>query len=249
MDVCQEGIVMMEQYIDIHSHILPGIDDGAKNEEISVRMLRAAVEDGISHIILTPHNKPGRHMPGYDALNEKAGKLQAALAKEGITINLYIGSELYYRSGLVQELENGSAQTLAASRYVLVEFGIMEEFDYIRNGIYTLLSGGYSPILAHVERYRNVCAKKTGAADLAEMGAYLQLNAGSIMGKFGWNTRQYTRNLLKKHLVHFIATDAHDMEKRAPYLAACADYVGKKFGEDYRRKLFYENPADILRQE
>lgn len=237
----------MNQYIDIHSHILPGVDDGAKSYDISMQMLKSAFGDGISRIILTPHNKPGRHMPDQYALAEMAGRLQQEMAAEGIGITLYIGSELYYRSEIISELENGRAATLAGSRYVLVEFGIMDDFDYIRNGIYTLLSNGYYPILAHAERYRNVCLKKTGISDLVEMGSCIQLNAGSIMGKAGWKVRQLTRSLLKQHLVHFIATDAHDMEKRAPYLASCAEYVGKKYGEEYAGKLFCENPLKIIR--
>ncbi len=235
-------------YIDVHSHILPGIDDGAKDYDISMQMLETALNDGISRIILTPHNKPGRPLPELPRLREKADRLQAQLSGKGMEAELYIGSELYYRSELVSELESGQALTLAGSRYILVEFGFMDDFDYIRSGIYTLLAGGYYPILAHAERYRSVCMKKTGISDLVEMGSYIQLNAGSILGMSGWKVRQFTRSLLKQHLVHFIATDAHDTKKRAPYLADCADYVEKKYGREYAGELFIENPLRILRE-
>lgn len=239
----------MKNYIDIHSHILYGIDDGSRDMETSMKMLRIAAKDGIEAIILTPHNKPGRHTHGLLQASEKAEKLKQRLAKENIHIKLYIGNELYYRSGLAEEIESGHAYTLAASRYVLVEFNPLDGYDHIRNGINALLMDGYYPILAHAERYRNVCAKKNGIADLVDMGCYIQINAGSIMGKFGWGTKRFTRKLLKQHQVHFVATDAHDAKKRAPHMAACAEYISRKYGENYSRRLFYENPGRILQRE
>ena len=143
-------------------------------------------------------------------------------------------------------MENGHAVTLAGSRYVLVEFNPSDYYDHIRNGLYTLLMNGYYPILAHAERYREIRAKKSGMSDLREMGCYIQVNAGSVMGKFGFDTRQYSRKLLKQELVHFIATDAHDVGKRAPHLSACADYMIKKYGEDYAAQLLYDNPSSVI---
>lgn len=239
----------MEKYIDIHSHILPGMDDGARDLETGIRMLRIAADDGISQIILTPHNKPGHHTVSPFQMAAKVEELRSCLRKEGIEMKLYIGNELYYRSGLIQEIEDGRAYTLAGSHYVLVEFSPLEDYDYIRNGIYALLTGGYYPILAHAERYRNVCTRKSGITDLVEMGCHIQVNAGSVMGKCGLGAKQLTRKLLKQHLLHFIATDAHDFGKRAPHLAGCAAYVRKKSGEAYGRELFYDNPMHVVLDE
>ncbi|MCM1386250.1 MAG: hypothetical protein NC231_02895 [Bacillus sp. (in: Bacteria)] len=235
----------IKNYIDIHSHILYGIDDGAKDMETSKKMLGLAAADGITAIILTPHNKPGHHDTSQQAA-ERVEKLRAWLTKENIDIKLYIGNELYYRSELVWEIEDARAYTLAGSRYVLVEFSPLDDYDYIRNGLNAILMGGYYPVLAHAERYQNLCAKKGGIADLVEMGCYIQVNAGSIMGKFGFGAKQFTKKLLKHRQVHFVATDAHDTGNRAPYLADCADYVGRRYGEDYSRQLFYDNPERVL---
>ena len=125
----------------------------------------------------------------------------------------------------------------------------MDAYDYIRNAVNTVLMNGYYPVLAHAERYRNVCAKKYAVTELIEMGCYIQVNAGSIMGKFGFGTKQFSRKLLKQRQVHFVATDAHDTGKRAPYLSDCAKYVSRKYGRDYSRKLFYDNPECILQDE
>lgn len=237
----------MEKFIDIHSHIIPGVDDGARNMETSIRMLQIAAGDGISQIILTPHNKPGHHPMDFSKTASKVEELQNRLLDNNIAIKLYIGNEIYYRSELVWEIENGQAATLAGTHYVLVEFSPLDDYDYIRSGIYTLLMNGYRPVLAHAERYRNIRVKKSGLDDLAEMGCYIQLNADSIMGKYGFEIRQYTRKLLKKELVHFIATDAHDATKRVPKLSACAEYITKKYGEEYASYLLYDNPYKAIR--
>ncbi len=239
----------MEKYIDIHSHILPGIDDGSDSVETSMAMLRMAEKDGIGQIILTPHNKPWHSRMDCTKIADMAGCLQDKLREEGLGIKLHVGSELYYRSGLVDELDQGMAGTLANSHYVLVEFEPSADYDYIRNGVYALAAGGYDPIIAHVERYKNICSKSARIAELAGMGCFIQVNAGSIMGRYGFGVKQLTRNMLKHGLVHFVATDAHDLDRRQPCLCACAEYIGKKYGEGSKRRLFYEHPMCVLHDE
>ncbi len=239
----------MKGFIDIHSHILPGIDDGAKNFSMSMEMLKTAAESGITQIIVTPHNKPGRHNAGSEKIDSLIRELEQEMEKEGISIKLYPGNELYYRSSLSEEIGEKRAVTLADSDYVLAEFNPMDDYDYIRNGIYSLLTEGYHPILAHVERYSKVCTGTARVEDLAKMGAYIQVNAGSITGDFGLPAKLFTRKLLKNELVHFVATDAHDMGKRSPKLSECAAWIGKKYGEDYLKELFYENPMHVIRNE
>ncbi len=239
----------MEKSIDIHSHILPCVDDGADCVKTSCRMLEIASDSCISHIILTPHNKPAhRNVPPHRIV-ERMEELQDILDERKSPIRLYTGNELYYRDGLVEELDRGDAMTLAYSHYVLTEFSPGAEFDYIRNGLYTLQTHGYRPVVAHVERYRNVCNRKTGVEELVKMGFYIQVNAGSIMGDFGFADRQFTRKLLKQRLVSFVASDAHDTGRRAPRLAECAGYIGRKFGEDFRQELFYGNPMRVIEDE
>lgn len=238
----------MKNYIDIHSHILSGVDDGAKDTTTSMQMLRMAAKDGIAEIILTPHNKPGHHSKA-SVWTVKTEELRERLAQENIDIKLYLGNELYYRSGLADEIADGSAYTLAGSHYVLIEFNPLDDYDYIRNAIHTVLMDGYYPILAHAERYQNVCTKKDAVTELVEMGCYIQVNAGSIMGKFGFGTKQFTRKLLKQCQIHFVATDSHDTGGRAPYLSDCAEYISRKYGEGYSRKLFHDNPECILQDE
>ena len=237
----------MEHLIDIHSHLLPGVDDGSPDYQTSMRMLKCAAEDGISTMIFTPHNKPGHRRRHFSEMISKVEKLRQMAAEENIETELYIGSEVYYRSGILEEIGHDRAGTLAGSRYVLLEFNPLEEYEYIRNGMHSLLMDGYYPVLAHVERYQNVCARKHGIDDLIDMGCYMQVNAGSITGKSGMKTKGLTRNMLKQGQVHFVATDAHDLRKRPPCLSACADFIRKKYGGDYSKKLFCDNPLHVIR--
>lgn len=239
----------MTGYIDIHSHLLPAIDDGAKDLHTALEMFRIAEKSGIEKMILTPHFKPMRRSASPEKIAEMINRMEELLEKEKIAIQLYPGNEIYYHSEATVILEEKKACTMANSEYVLVEFSPMDEYDYIRNGIYQVMAGGYRPILAHAERYESVSRDIERVEDLIQMGCYIQVNAGSIMGKFGFSTKQFTKKLLKQRLLHFVATDAHDTAKRAPQLMDCAKYISKKFTEEYMRELLVENPLHIIQNE
>lgn len=239
----------MMRYIDIHSHLLPGIDDGAQDLEMSMEMFRIAAENGIGQMILTPHNKPMHKNAGPARIEGMTRQLQECLKKEGIGIQLYAGSELYYRSDVLEELDGGKALTMAGSGYVLTEFGPGDDYEYIRGGIYRIMAGGYRPILAHVERYGSVCGEPGRVGDLVAMGCYIQVNAGSIMGQYGLRTKTLARRLLKQRLVHFVATDAHNAGKRSPAIYECARYIEKKYGQEYAKRLLTDNPMRVINDE
>ncbi len=236
----------MEGYIDIHSHILPGIDDGAKNFDMSMEMLEIAQQNGIKDIILTPHHKPMRRNAGVEAIRALAGQLQEKADQAGMEIKLHTGNEIYYSSETVGILEEKQACTMADSDYVLVEFGPMDGIEHIRGGIYQVLSAGYRPILAHAERYENVCKDVGRVEDLIAMGCYIQVNGGSIIGQYGLGTKQILRKMLKKRLIHFVATDAHGSGKRKPEMAECAHYLEKKYGKEYMERLLRFNPSQVI---
>ena len=245
--VVYEGLgASMQGLTDIHTHILPGVDDGAKNSSISMEMLKIAWKDGIRQIILTPHNKPMRHNVSPESMHKIAEEMTKKALAQGMEFKFLLGNEFYYRSDLSEVLDGGNVCTMADSAYVLIEFGPMDDFEYIRGGVYQILAGGYRPIVAHVERYQCILSKPQRVEELKEMGAYIQVNAGSIMGQYGFNAKHVTRKLLKQKLIHFVASDAHDTEKRAPRLSECAKYISKKYGEDIMQQLFYENPKKLI---
>lgn len=236
-------------YTDIHAHLFPGVDDGAQSMEMSLKMFRIAWDNGIRRMILTPHNKPMRRNISRESLEKGLEELRRAIGAEGMDMELYPGSEVYYRRDAAELLERREIPTMAGSSYVLVEFGPMDDFDYMRGGIYQLMAGGYKPILAHAERYKCILSSPGRVKELGSMGCCIQVNAGSVMGVNGWQAKHFTRRLLKEELVHFVATDAHNNGKRAPYLLNCAKYISRHFGEDYTVRILQVNPSKIIADE
>lgn len=238
-----------QNYIDIHSHILPGIDDGARNEKESLRMFQIAAEAGIGTVIATPHfhYKKGRVSP-QDIYNTIL-KMQELLEENKIPIKICPGNELYYSHGLLDAVKAGEALTMAGSEYVLLEFSPGSEKRKIQNAIYQFLCEGYNPIIAHAERYQAFQYQFDFIEEIEKMGAYYQINGSSLNGAAGWKIRKFSRNLMKKDFITFIATDAHDVDKRAPHFGKMTDWIVKKEGESQLKVYLKENPEKIIKNE
>ena len=236
----------MEKIFDIHNHILWGVDDGSKDLDMSLRMLKMAQDDGITDMILTPHNKPNRRNIYVTEMVEQIEELKSAMQKQAISVNLYPGNEIYYRLDVYERFQNGKAATMVGSRYVLIEFNPMDEWSYIKHGADEMLMAGYFPIIAHVERFANVIKDIDRVYELKDKGCYIQINASSLMGEIGWGIKKQCKTLIKQGLVSFVATDAHEDVKRVPKLSESVRYITKKFGEETARKIFETNPQCIL---
>lgn len=238
----------MEGFTDIHSHIMPGVDDGAQDMEESLAMLRMAKAENVSRIILTPHQKPGRKCVSMRGLKERMELLQENIRQQQLAIQVYAGSECLYSHDLAERLEQGKFCTMADSRYVLVEFIPDENWTYIRDGLYQLISHGYLPIIAHVERYLQVVRDMDRVHELIDMGCYVQVNAGSITGAYGFGMRRTAKKLLRERAVHFVATDAHrESGKRSVQMKKCAAYLIKKYGQEYADRLLGGNAENIFK--
>ena len=235
-------------YIDIHTHILPGLDDGSRDMEQSLTMLQIAYEEGITDIIATPHNMPGKGRASRKTIDEQIRKLQLMADRCHIPIHIWMGTEYYYCEKVLRKLENENIITLGVSEYVLIEFNPLEEKSYIRNAVNAIYGTGYIPIIAHVERYIQLMKDIRAVEDLRKLGARIQVNASSVTGKNGFRIRLYTEKLLQKNMVDFIATDAHSDGHRAPCLKNCADILKKKYGTEYTEQLLYQNAKELLLQ-
>lgn len=236
----------MNSYIDIHAHILPGLDDGAENFTMALAMLRKAQREGIREIVLTPHYKPMRRNPRPETVRRALYRLEEHKTAAGISVRLYLGNEVYYGSDIIEALREERVFTMAGSSGVLVEFSPAENYAYIREAVYNLLAEGYTPILAHVERYRCLMEKQIRAEELYDMGCHLQVNADSIAGENGIVCRQNVNWLLKRKCVSFVGTDCHDVRKRTPKMAKAAAYVTKKYGDAYCKEIFRDNAAALI---
>lgn len=232
--------------VDIHSHVLPGVDDGAGDRREALEMLRIAYEEGITDMIVTPHYQSGRFFTPAEVVEEKIRDLEALAEHNGLPIRFYPGTEIYYRSELEDKLEDGQLATMNGSNYLLVEFSPMQEFSYIRNAFSELRSLGFIPILAHVERYQCMREDIDRVAELRRLGCEIQVNAGSIVGKYGLTTKWYCGKLLRQQLVDYLGTDAHNAGGRAPEMHKCTELLYKKYELSYVDKILYKNAVENL---
>lgn len=230
--------------IDIHCHALYGVDDGAKDLEESLAMLKEAKGQGIQALVLTPHLRHGMFPYPKERILSHFETLKAKAEPLGLT--LYLGCEHHASSAMVKELAEGSCLTLAGGDYVLAEFSYGDSFAAIRAKTGELMANGYLPVIAHAERCGCFQKDPEGCRELAAAGACIQLNADSILGLAGKAEEKLSRKLIKKGWGHLIASDAHGMRERACHLKECQSLVSRKYGEAAARRLFYENPKKII---
>lgn len=233
---------------DIHCHILPGVDDGARNELSMERMLRIADSEGIDVIVATPHFAYGREIEKLEDIKSKYESVRQLWKERGPQKELYLGNELFYSDGLVDSLEAGVALTMNGTRYILVEFPVAAEYSYVESAIRKLQYAGYIPIIAHVERYAKLQDAKR-IQSLVDMGAYMQVNVSVILGKHGFMAKYFVMKLLKLGLVHFVGTDAHSSRERKPEMKQCVQYLEKKLGVSKAHQILKKNPKKMLRGE
>lgn len=233
--------------IDIHSHILAGVDDGAGSWEEAVRMLQMAQQQGIRAIVATPHFMPGRRNASTEHIKSAAAQLQSLAQENGCKIKIFAGNEIYYHEEVLEQLEEGRIFTLAGSAYILVEFAPLDDYRYIRNSLSELQAAGYCPILAHTERYENLCRKPFDKIEeLRSMGVLIQINTGSLEGKMGKTMRARAFAMLKNRQADFVATDAHGTKDRAPDMEKSRKIIKKKCSKEYAELLFYKNAEELL---
>jgi protein-tyrosine phosphatase len=239
----------MDELIDIHSHILFGLDDGSKNMDQTLNMLKIAYSEGIRKIITTPHFQDGVIMNAIPEVEARLSEVQNKIADSKLDMILYMGSEIYYSHDVIDLLNAERIPTMAGSKYVLVEFSPMAEFAYIKDGLQRLLLEGYLPILAHAERYNVIIKKYKFVKDLIDMGVFIQVNALSIEGATGRSYEKASKKLIKKQWVHFLATDCHSDRTRVPRLKKAIHYIAKKQGDYYVTKLLSDNPNYVLKNQ
>lgn len=228
--------------IDIHSHLLPLVDDGSDSVETSLTLLRECEEMGVTDVVLTPHYKnPYKKTP--EELKEVFNSFVKRKEENGIVVNLYLGSELHDSKNLKSRIKNGEVLTINGTKFVLVEFDYFNRTD-ITETIYSLVHSGYVPIIAHAERY--VYFTLDEVIEAKSLGALVQVNASSIVGDAGKGSKKFARKLFKNSLVDFVASDMH--MSRTNYLLEAKKIVEKKYGKDIAEKVFCENAKSIIGQ-
>lgn len=237
------------RFIDMHCHILPGIDDGSKDMEETMAMLRQATDEGITEFIVTPHYKHGRRNAGPKTIHRLIEEVQEEAKKRALPpIVLYPGQEVFYFADLAEKLEEEDPNilTMNDTECVLVEFMPGERYSTIRNAIDDIRGSGYIPILAHAERCECLVKDWKLIEDLRQLGCEIQINAPSITGALGGTVKKFTHKLLSEQLVDYIGTDAHDAKRRTPSIQKCMDRLYKKYDREYVDAILYENAKNLL---
>lgn len=235
----------MMEICDMHCHILPGVDDGARTMEESMQALRMASRQHVRGIIVTPHFHPGRYQVSAQEIYECVDRLQCQCNAEGIDMMFYPGAECYYYSGLVEELNSGAALPLAGSRYVLVEFSPGAMYSHMRGGLRDLQNAGYQPILAHFERY-DCLRDRENLLQLRQDGILLQMNFDTLVKKDRMLHRYPWKRMAREGLVDYFGSDCHGVEFRPFHAKEAADWCEENLSNQSLNRIFYDNIARIL---
>lgn len=231
--------------IDIHHHILPDVDDGPKEWDEAVAMCRMAAEEGIEAIVATPHVLRGRWRTAPIAeLEERIGMLRE---KAGDTPRLLLGSEYFFGHDVAEVLRAGDAIVpLAGSRYILFELTANNVPPQLEQPLYRMQLDGWAPILAHPERNIVFQSHPELLIGLIEHGVRVQITAGSLTGAFGPEARKAAEAWVRRGMVHFVATDAHNTTKRAPRVREAIAVLRDVAGDAVAEALAVRNPRAVI---
>lgn len=236
----------MISLFDIHCHLLPGLDDGPRDDEEAIRMCRVAWEDGTRTIFATCHQGGQWEHISRSQILAATAAFAPKLTKAGIDLAIYPGAELALSLDLPQQLRDGTAMTLADQRkYVLLEFPRGLSLDF-REYVADLVAGGVTPILAHPERYSDLREDDRMLESLIQHGCLIQLNASSLLGGLGGDVRACVKRWITRWLVHFVASDGHSPEKRPPKLSQAYRQIESWAGSSVADRLCSLNGLAVV---
>jgi protein-tyrosine phosphatase len=232
--------------IDLHCHLLPGLDDGSSKLAMSLDMARQACADGITTVVCTPHILPTVYENKGPDIKAAVALLQQALAMEGIPLQLLSGADVHVVPDLLSGLSDGRIITLAASRYLLLEPPHHVMPPQLDECIFRLQSAGYVAILTHPERLSWIEAQYPLIQRMVYKGVWIQLTAGSLTGRFGRRPRYWAERMLDEGLCHVVATDAHNASTRPPHLAGARTMVEQRLGAMEATNIFDVRPKGVI---
>ncbi|MGL5717463.1 MAG: tyrosine-protein phosphatase [Paraclostridium sp.] len=232
--------------IDIHCHILPGVDDGSTGLSESIEMAKIASSEGIKKIVNTSHYHFDFKYKKGNELKSILNEFNKVLKDENINIEVILGNELYYTEDLIGKLDELDFFTINDSRYLLIEFSPINLPKNLEDVVYEIRLKKYIPILAHVERYKDIQDNPNLIYDLIKEGALIQVNASSILGKNGKEAKEVSEILIRNDMVHFIGTDAHSSTKRRPLLKEAYMYIKDNYSEEKADLLFKTNAGLVI---
>jgi protein-tyrosine phosphatase len=232
--------------IDIHSHILPGVDDGPRTPDEALEVLAALASEGVQGVVATPHFNDQYTQLSAAEVQARVETLHGLAHDAGISMHLWAGHEIRLKADIEQALAQGSAATINGGPYVLVELPTQEFPVFLPELIGRLRVRGYVPVIAHAERYQPTWQDPTVLEPLVELGALMQITATSLVGTFGRRARHAAETLLTRNVAHVIASDCHALKDRPPNLAASLRAAESLVGRERLHELTVNVPRAIV---
>lgn len=225
--------------IDIHAHIIPGVDDGPQDMAVALSLLQQAVANGVTQVVATPHF----HLPCFDNGNTKAAyaALKEAVEEAKIPIQLHLGNEVYADDTALQNLSSGTINTLSDSNYILLELPATKIYAMHHDLVFKLQRQGYRIILAHIDRYEYFKEKPELLRGFIDKGCYGQLSAEFVVQR-----PREAKRWIEAGYAHFIASDMHHPKRRPNRLSEAKQQIRKQLGDQWVQQLFITNPTDML---
>ena len=232
--------------VDLHHHLLPGLDDGSPDLATTLKMARMAADDGITHVVCTPHAS-SRYRFDPERNQRLLGEVREAIADAGIRLILGAGCDFHLSYDNVRDaLENPRRYTINGGEYLLIELPDYGLPPTLEETFYSLRVKGMTPILTHPERNPSLQQDDSRLRDWIRDGMLTQVTAASVMGLMGRKAQKMSEKLLADRWVHFISTDAHNISTRPPHMREAQDHVAARCGERYAQRLCTENPQAVF---
>ena len=232
--------------VDLHCHVLPAIDDGSESLDQSLEFCRIALQDGVTTLVATPHQKPGQFDNPPPGVHQKVIELQSAVREAGLGVTIVEGAEVYCTPNLPQRLKDHEVTTInAAGRYLLLELPYQQMPLRPEDTIFQLKLSGVTPVLAHPERIAYFMADMKRLENLVRLGCLTQLTGASLLGGFGEKAQAYSVKMLERGLVHIISSDAHDTIYRPPVLSRARDAAAEVVGAARALEMVRDVPQCI----
>lgn len=219
--------------VDLHSHVIWGIDDGSKSREMTLNMLKLAIRGGTNKIVSTPHFLPGHYENSMEDIKREIEKVKELIKEENLDIEVFPGQEVYYTDNILENYNNNLIGTINNSRYMLIEFNMRDfRLEEIIENLYELQLKGITPVIAHPERYIKFLKNPSLINEFSKEGYFFQLNSGSLTGNFGKEVKKLSEKYIDSKIYSVFGSDAHRDENRNPNM--------KEFIEGFKDKAYLE---------